>query len=51
MEEDEKEFSILNEGEERKAETGQDEGKTDTQKNRMKDRSDAKAGDNKGQGV
>lgn len=50
VEEEEKEFSNLNEGEERKAETGQDEGKTETQKNRMKGRSDAKTGDNKGQG-
>lgn len=47
MEEEEKEFSNLNEGGERKAETGQDEGKTETQKNRMKGRSFAKAGDNK----
>lgn len=47
VEEEEKEFSNLNEGEERKAETGQDEGKTDTQKNRMKGRSDAKAGTTK----
>lgn len=47
VEEEEKEFSNLNEGGERKAETGQDEGKTETQKNRMKGRSFAKAGDNK----
>lgn len=49
MEEEEKEFANLNEGEERKAETGQDEGKTETQKNRMEGRSEAKArGDTKG---
>lgn len=46
MEEEEKEFANLNEGEERKAETGQDEGKTETQKNRMEGRSEAKAGGN-----
>lgn len=43
--EEEKEFASLNEGEEKKAETGQDEGKTETQKNRMEGRSEAKAGD------
>lgn len=49
MEEEEKEFANLNEGEERKAETGQDERKTETQKNRMESRSEAKAGgDTKG---
>ena len=42
--EEEKEFASLNEGEERKAETSQDEGKTETQKNRMEGRSEAKAG-------
>lgn len=50
MEKEEKEFSNLNEGGERKAETGQDEGKTERQQDRMKGRSDAKAGENKGQG-
>lgn len=49
MEEEEKEFANLNEGEERKAETGQDEGKRDTQKNRMEGRSEAKVrGNTKG---
>ena len=43
--EEEKEFASVNEGEEKKAETGQDEGKTETQKNRMEGRSEAKAGD------
>lgn len=52
MEEEEKEFANLNEGEEKKAETGQDEGKTETQKNRMEGRSEAKAGgDTKGREV
>lgn len=47
--EEEKEFANLNEGEERKAEPGQDEGKTKTQKNRMEGRPEAKAGgDTKG---
>lgn len=50
VEKEEKEFSNLNEGGERKAETGQDEGKTERQQDRMKGRSDAKAGENKGQG-